>query len=325
MGEARVDFGIVIPQLDASWESAREVALDAERLGFGSVWLIDHLLGIPSATTPILEAWTELSALAAVTSRVRLGVHVLCNSFRNPALLAKMAATLDRISGGRLEFGIGAGWHAAEHSAYGYPFPSPGARLRRLDEALTIIRRLWTEERVTHAGPHYTVNDCVCRPAPLQRPHPPVLVGAGGERLALAVVAKHANVWNVMAPHAGELVRKRDVLRRHCAAIGRDPDEIRISLQTAAIVCASEAEAERERREAGPAFGLFGDLRANALFGTPEQACEQVLRYRALGVSHFIVWVPERFRAETLAALADGVLAEFAGKQSSPRVRELGV
>jgi F420-dependent oxidoreductase-like protein len=303
-------FGIVLPQIAATWQAARDAALDAERLGFDSVWLIDHLLGFPSPQVPIFEAWTELSALAAATRRIRLGVHVLCNSFRNPALLAKMAATLDQISGGRLDFGIGAGWYQAEYDAYGYEFATPGERLRRLDEALGLVRRLWTEESVTHEGAYYRMRDAWCRPAPLQRPHPPILVGAGGEKLALRVVARHAQTWNVMAPHASEIARKREVLRRHCAEIGRDPDEIAISLQTAAIVCDSEAEAERRRKEAGPALALFGDLRVNALFGTPEQACERVQRYRALGVSHFITWVPERWRAETTAMLAEKVAPE---------------
>ncbi len=308
--ESRVGFGIVLPQVGATWEAARDAAQDAERLGFESVWLIDHLLGFPS-DAPIFEAWTELSAIAAVTSRVRLGVHVLCNGFRSPALLAKMAATLDQISAGRLEFGIGAGWYQGEFDAYGFDFPGAGERLRRLDEALDLVRRLWTEERVTHAGACYRTSAATCRPRPVQQPHPPIMVGAGGEKVALRVVARHATTWNVMAIHAGEIARKREVLRRHCAEIGRDPDEIRISLQTAAIVCESEAEAERRRKEAGGAFALFGDLRAHALFGTAEQACEQVRRYQALGVSHFIVWVPERWRGETAERLARDVAPVF--------------
>ncbi len=312
MSADRAAFGIVLPQMDATWEAARAAAQDAERLGFDSVWLIDHLLGLPAPQTPILEAWTLLSALAAATQRIRLGVHVLCNSFRNPALLAKMAATLDHISNGRLDFGIGAGWHPGEHAAYGYEFGTPAERLRRLGEALGLVRRLWTEERVTHEGEFYRVRDSWCRPAPVQKPHPPILVGAGGEKLALRVVAEHAQTWNVMAPHAGQIERKREALARHCAAVGRDPGEIRISLQTAAIVCEGEAEAERRRQEAGGAFALFGDLRANALFGTPEQVCDRVRRYQRLGVSHFIVWIPERFRAETVATLANEVMPAFA-------------
>src|SRR6185503_20172464 len=157
----RVQFGLCLPQFTDDWAQAREVAQAAEEAGFDSVWCVDHLIGIPFEQEPILEGWTEITAVAAATRRIRVGHLVLCVSYRPPALLAKMAASLDVISGGRLIVGLGAGWHQSEYGQYGYDFPSIGTRLGQLGETLEILRRMWTEERTTFAGRHFRVEDVV--------------------------------------------------------------------------------------------------------------------------------------------------------------------
>ena len=170
----KTKIGVFLPfyafKSPQTFERVRNVVLECERLGYDSIWLDDHLM---YGKTPILECWTTLSALASLTAKIRLGTMVLCNSYRNPALLAKMAATLDVISNGRLELGIGAGVQKDEHEAYGIPFPKPSERIERMKEAVEIIKKLWTEENANYQGKYYTVNEAVCLPKPLQKPHPP--------------------------------------------------------------------------------------------------------------------------------------------------------
>ncbi len=203
----------------------------ADQLGFHSVANYDHFYGLTDNTVPTLEGWTSLAAMAAIVQRARVSCMVSGVTYRNPAVLAKMAVTVDHISGGRLDFGLGAGWHEAEHRGYGIQFPSAGTRVAMLDEALTIIRRLWTEESVTVEGRFYTVRDALCEPKPLQQPHPPIVIG-GEKPKMLRVIARHADEWN-MPSHGdvAEWARISADLDEACAEIGRDPSEIRRSVQ----------------------------------------------------------------------------------------------
>ncbi|SPM36560.1 Flavin-dependent oxidoreductase, luciferase family (includes alkanesulfonate monooxygenase SsuD and methylene tetrahydromethanopterin reductase) [Mycobacterium rhizamassiliense] len=203
----------------------------ADRLGFQALWDYDHFLGPKEHTDPTYEGWTTLAAMAAVTQRARIGCLVSGVTHRNPAILAKMAVTVDHISGGRLNFGIGAGWHEAEHRGYGIDFPDPGARVAMVDEALTVIRRLWTEESVTFSGRFFTLERALCEPKPLQRPHPPIVVG-GTKPEMLRVIARHADIWN-MSGHEGPegwgAVNAR--LDQVCADMARPPAEVLRSAQ----------------------------------------------------------------------------------------------
>lgn len=204
---------------------------DADELGFHGVYDYDHFYGLAHTADTVLEGWTTLAAMAAVTSRARIGCLVSCVTFRNPALLAKMAVTVDHISGGRLDFGIGAGWHEPEHHGYGIDYPSPGTRVAMLDEALTVIRRLWTEESVTVAGRFYTLNDALGEPKPVQRPHPPIVIGGSGPKM-LRVIARHADEWNMPVDgDADEWAAVSARLDDACAEVGRDPSEIRRAAQ----------------------------------------------------------------------------------------------
>jgi F420-dependent oxidoreductase-like protein len=224
-------LGIKLSPQNCSIDDLRAVWRIADEAGFDHLWAFDHFAPIfADPAGDVFEGMTLLAAMAEATSRVRIGLMVAGTTYRHPGVLAKMATTIDHLSGGRLEFGLGASGAEGEHTMLGIPFGTPGERIRRLDEALTVCRRLWTEERVTFAGRYYTLTDAVSNPKPLQRPHPPIWVGGSGEQLTLRVVAEHADVWNVIGS-VDDVVRKASVLDRHCADIGRDPAEIRRSVQ----------------------------------------------------------------------------------------------
>jgi alkanesulfonate monooxygenase SsuD/methylene tetrahydromethanopterin reductase-like flavin-dependent oxidoreductase (luciferase family) len=252
----RVTFGVKTSQIGLGYDDILRVWREADEVAvFEHAWLWDHMVplrGDVNAAT--LEAWTLLAALAAQTTRLRLGVIVTSNRLRNPALLAKMAATVDIISGGRLEFGIGAGGSRVpdpqvlavvhrEYDAYGVDVVAPSEALAALDEACVIAKRMWTEtDPFDFDGRCYRLHDAICQPKPIQRPHPPILIGAGGERIALRVVARHADIWNCPSSSVDEFRHKSAVLDEHCRAIGRDPGEITRSIQ---VLVSSEAQRDR--------------------------------------------------------------------------------
>ncbi len=213
------------PLLERFWR-------DADELGFHGIWDYDHFYGLQDPDQDTLEGWTTLAAMAAVTSRARIGCMVSGVTYRHPAVLAKMAATVDHISNGRLEFGIGAAWHEAEHEGFGIPFPPGGTRIAMLDEAAGIIRRMWSEDTVDHDGTYWKLREARCHPKPRQA-HVPMVIGGSGRRKTLRVVAKHADEWNFPAVtgEPGLFVELMGVLDEHCAAIGRDPGSIRRSVQ----------------------------------------------------------------------------------------------
>uniref|UniRef100_A0A831TAU0 LLM class F420-dependent oxidoreductase n=1 Tax=Thermorudis peleae TaxID=1382356 RepID=A0A831TAU0_9BACT len=195
-------------------------------------WVFDHFIPLgPDPTGPCLEGWSLLAALAARTERLRIGVMVTGNTYRHPAVLANIAATVDVISGGRLDFGIGAGWHELEHDMYGLELPSPGRRIRMLGEACEVIRRLWTEERPSFEGRYYRLREARCEPKPVQKPYPPFVIGGSGEQLTLRVAAQYADIWNFGGGPVETFRHKSEVLDRHCLEIGRDPSSIQRSVQ----------------------------------------------------------------------------------------------
>jgi F420-dependent oxidoreductase-like protein len=211
----------------------------ADELGFYGVWDYDHFYGPDAIGDAVardyrkdtLEGWTTLAAMATVVKRARIGCLVTGVTYRNPAVLAKMAVTVDHISGGRLEFGLGAAWHEAEHRGYGIPFPSAGERIAMLDEALRVIKALWTEDTANFDGQHFRLEDAICNPKPIQKPHPPIVVAGQGAKKSLRVVATHADEWNATGIEPAEWGRLNQVLTNHCDAIGRDPAAIRRGVQ----------------------------------------------------------------------------------------------
>ena len=233
---AKLSFGIKTAPMSTTYEGMKQIWLEADRVpSIEHAWLFDHFMPINGDITgPCLEGWSLLSAFAALTNRLRIGLMVTGNTYRHPAVLANIGATVDVISGGRLDFGIGAGWNETEHNAYGIPLYSPGERLRRLGEACEIIKRMWTEKAPTFEGKYYQIKEAYCEPKPVQKPTPPFVIGGSGEKLTLRIVAQYASIWNfVVGSSIEEFRRKSSILDSHCAAIGRDPQTIQRSIQPA--------------------------------------------------------------------------------------------
>jgi F420-dependent oxidoreductase-like protein len=243
----QLHFGIQAPQQHISYQRLLEIWLEADREPLiEHMWLFDHFMPLSEPTDgPCFESWTVLAALAGQTERVRLGHLVTGNTYRNPAILARQAVTVDHISRGRLNFGIGAAWHEQEHQGYGLAFPSAAERVRRLDEACQIIRQLWTQTTPTFDGRYYQLHQAHSEPKPLQKPFPPIFIAAGGDHM-LQVVAKQANVWCSTSQTAEDFREKNARLTQHCEAIGRDPH----TLERLASFIINPADADfRQARE----------------------------------------------------------------------------
>lgn len=290
----------------AIFERTRTAAQKAEAAGFVSFWLMDHLIQLPmvgAADEPFLESWTTLAALAAVTNRIRLGTMVSSIAYRNPALLAKMVAGVDIISGGRAILGIGAGWFQTEYRQYGYEFPEqPAVRIRQLDEGIQLIKALWTQPRATFAGKYFQVKEAILEPKPVQRPHPPILVGGGGEQLTLKVAAKHANMVNWFG--TPDIIKhKLEVLARHGDAVGRDVREIRITKLDSVLIGRQEKDVQQKRIKLHLGDRPF-------LAGTVHQVIDQIAAFQAVGVQEMILNIP-RNDPETFDLLGSEVIPAF--------------
>ncbi len=300
MSRPPLGFGVQIACEGMSWPECLEIACAAEELGYHSVWLPDHYTAtpdglVPSARTPLVDGWLALAAIAQATRRIRLGPLVASITFRNPGILAKQAASLDHISGGRCELGMGAGWFEREHTSLGIPFPPLPQRVAALEEAVRIVKALWTEPEVSFQGRYYRLDAAVSEPRPLQRPHPPITIGASGERVALRNVARHADHWNTYCP-AALFAAKREVLLDHCAAVGRDPDEIARSVMLPLYLEEDEpVKAKLLRWGGGP------KAREWFLVGGQAEIEERIGRFVDAGAQLVIVQVDRRGRcAETL-------------------------
>jgi F420-dependent oxidoreductase-like protein len=307
---SQVHFGVTLPQIKRSWAETRAAAEEFERLGFDSVWLNDHLYGIPGPQLPIMEAWTTLSAIGAVTERVQLGTLVSPVGFRNPALLAKMVATLDNITAGRVIVGLGSGWFQMEYEGYGFEFPSLRARLQQLDEAATLMKQMWTEVQPSFAGRHFRTASVFCEPKPVRRP--PLLIGGGGEKVLLRLAAQHADIWNNLAVHQAELGAKVAKLREHCAVIGRDPTNITISQQCMVVIGESDADAktkmERAQQIYGGHMGASGPL---SIAGTAEHCIDKIRQHLALGCTMLVIEFFGRDTREPARLFAERVMPAF--------------
>ena len=318
---SRPTFGVFVPQgwkmelasipdSSAKWDKALEIAVLAEELGFDSVWVYDHVHNVPQpAHEAVFECWTTIAAVSQRTSRIRLGQMVGCASYRNPALLAKITSTVDVISGGRLDWGIGAGWYDNEYRAYGYDFPSAKVRIQMLRETVEIVKAMWTEPDVTYSGRHFEIAGAQCDPKPLQQPHPPIWIGGGGEQLTLRVVARHATHSNFGGkPH--EWSHKRDVLQQHCKDVGRDPDAITMTWSPEVFIRETEAEVK-----AAGSRSFWGEpvesWTEGNLVGTPEQVAEKIESYRAIGCGGFVPWCSDYPDTETLRLLGEKVLPQL--------------
>jgi len=311
----KASFGVFLPfyafQNEATpaalFPLIRDVVLECERLGYHSVWLDDHLM---YGNKPILECWSTLAALSAVTARIRLGTMVTCASFRNPALLAKIAATVDVVSGGRLEFGVGAGVQETEHRAYGFPFPTARIRIERMKEAVEIIKVLWSEEKSSYNGEHYSLKAAVCEPKPLQKPHPPITIGGSGEKLLLKVTAQHADRYDWgYVPSMALYKHKLQVLESHCNAVGRDFREIERSCWPGGqvVIARNQGELRGKIAQEKPKSLALADFERTSLIGTPDECAKKLQPYVDLGVTHFMLFFGDLPRLGSLRLFAETV------------------
>jgi alkanesulfonate monooxygenase SsuD/methylene tetrahydromethanopterin reductase-like flavin-dependent oxidoreductase (luciferase family) len=304
-------LGLLLWNQDATWNEVVDAARRADRLGYDSVWMWDHLYSIAGDGVdpyrPIFEGWTSISALAALTERVRLGLLVGANGLRNPGLVAKMAATLDHISDGRAIVGLGAGWFEIEHTAHGIPFgASVGERLDWLDQSARIIRGLLDGGTVTHRSEKYDFVDARHAPRPVQA-HLPILIGGNGLKKTLRTVATYADMWNTMGA-VGDVANREAVLREHCVAVGRDQAAIERTLEFKPIIRDDPEEAKRVWAECLARAGTVPEVIRNAWLGSPADIAERIQPYRDLGFDTMIVELPAPYDAETIERLATEVV-----------------
>ena len=305
-----VKFVVRVHHAGYSYEELRRIWLTADRLGYHSATLYD-LINIPA-----LECWTTLTALATETRQLRVMPLVLANLYRHPGLLAKMCATLDVISGGRLELGIGAGGDGNDHRAHGLSFPNPAQRVDMLEEATSAIKQLWTMPQLSLDGRFYSFDNAVCEPKPLQAPHPPVLIGGHGEVHLLRAVAKHADICNMgfeMTPD--EHRAKLDMLAEHCRQVGRNPEEIEVSHNTRVKICATEGEVRGLLADGADAAGMsvdaYEDSVQKSVIGTPDQSAAKLQTYVDMGVTRFFLIFPDPISSESLEMFASTVMERF--------------
>ncbi|OSC39022.1 TIGR03619 family F420-dependent LLM class oxidoreductase [Mycobacterium decipiens] len=301
------------------------VSRSAEEYGFDSVWLCDHFLttspedyaqdsgvgvgvgahaahrGARPRSLPLLECWTALTALARDTTRLRLGTSVLCNSYRHPSLLAKMAATLDVISEGRLDLGLGAGWFQREFDAYGIPFPPVRERVSALYESLQVIKAVWTQPNPTFSGDFYTLNGAICDPPPVQRPHPPLWIGGEGDRVQ-RIAAKSASGLNMRWWSPQQVVQRKPFLTQACESTGRDPNTLRLSVTVMLAPTHSSTDETRIRAE-------FASLPESGLIvGPPDRCVERIHEYQRCGVEYFLFTIPHVVQSEYLDVVGHEII-----------------
>jgi F420-dependent oxidoreductase-like protein len=330
MVNVKATFGLALPlsagysawDYNLNFERMREVVMACEDLGFDSVWAPDHVMLGRNLET--LEAWTVLTALSQATETMRLGTLVACPTHRSPAMLAKIAASLDVVSNGRVELGIGAGWNGAEQLAYGLPWEEvPKARVERLVETVEIVRGLWTSDRFTFKGKYYSVTDAVCLPRPLQKPSPRIHIAGRGEQLVLRAVARYADGWNIDEVSPEDYAHKLDVIREHCRTVGRPYGEIEKSLETYLMITDRPEQEERiiewmnwqtnsnpERIRLGkPPVKLTREqVKKEIIFGPIEEVTERLGQYIDVGVERFMVCFMDYPSLNTILPFAEQVV-----------------
>jgi F420-dependent oxidoreductase-like protein len=304
-----VRFGIQTAQQQVEWADLLALWQKADAWGYDSLWLFDHFYPIfTEPEGPCLEGWTALAALAQATRRARIGHLVAGNTYRHPCVTAKMAATLDHVSGGRFNLGLGAGWFEREHHDFGIDFKTVPGRLAALDEACRIVLGMLTQERTTVHGRHYTVTDAIGLPKPVQRPHPPLMIGGTGEKVLLRLVARYADLWNAMAD-AERMRALIDVIRRHGDAVDRDPERIE---KTVMLPLCYRAAPERQQfmcqlvasmRQTTPEAA-----RGQIMIGDREECLATVDRYLRAGVTHFIFMTFTPYFLDEIQAFAEEVV-----------------
>lgn len=312
-------FGLQLPQgyiqelagiqgpIDA-FETLTRVAQTAEACGFTSIWTADHFQTLPAPSQEtFFECWTTTAALARETRRTRVGQMVTANSYRNPALQAKMASTLDVLAHGRYTFGIGAGYYEPDYRTYGYDYPDANIRLRQLREAVQVILALWTEQEATFEGTFYKVRDAINQPKGVQQPHIPLLIAGIGEQVTLKLVAQYADACNVMGDPA-TVAHKFDVLEQHCKSVGRDYTHIHRTAVTACSIADTDDDAQAVfHSRPRPIFP--GDILSYGLIGSPDTIRTRLAAYEAAGVEELVLWFPDSASIDSVRRFAGEFIA----------------
>ena len=310
MRENDVRFGVLVPSFPfdesrgSEFVSKTMAYLSGLEDHFDSAWVSDHFIVYGKPSLDILECLATISFLSGVFKKMDFGSIVLCNSFRNPALVAKMGATLDALTGGRFILGIGAGWMEEEHVQYGYEFPPPAVRIKRMEEAVQIIKSLWAEDGVTFEGKYYKVKNAYCNPKP--SPPPPIMIGGGGEKMTLRVVARYADWWNFGWHDPSTYERLLGVLEGHCSRIGRDPDEIVKTLIDTVVIADTDEEAWRIAKSLGDEAGDRAQF-----VGTVETVKDRIGRFVDMGVEHFILFFLPVLGLDGPRLFAEEVVPEY--------------
>ncbi|GHO63293.1 LLM class F420-dependent oxidoreductase [Ktedonobacter sp. SOSP1-52] len=312
-----LQFGLIVPQgwqLDLAgipdpveaYESMTRVAQVAEEVGFDSIWLFDHFHTSPIPTQEVtFECWTSTAALARDTKRIRIGQLVSSNGYRNPALLAKMASTVDVLSHGRLIFGIGAGWYEHEYRAYGYEYPDTPTRLRYLREAVQVIREMWTKEEASFEGKYYQVRGAINQPKGVQKPHIPLLIGGRGEKVTLKLVAQYGDACNLNGEDIASLKHKFAVLKQHCEAVGRDYNEIRRTVLYDTTIADTDEEAFQQAYQ-----GNIPDeqTREKDLVGSPETIRRRLREIEEAGAQEVIIFSAHTVKLDIIRRFAEACI-----------------
>ncbi len=315
-----MQYGMIVPQgwrMDLvgisdpveAYETMTRVAQEAEATNYNSIWLFDHFHTVPEPTQEVtFECWTSMAALARDTKRVRIGQMVTCNGYRNPALMAKIASTVDVLSHGRLDFGIGAGWYEHEYRAYGYPYPDAPERLRYLREAVQVILAMWTQDEAVFEGKYYQIRGAINQPKGVQKPHIPLLIGGSGEQVTLKLVAQYGDACNISNADLPVLERKFSILKQHCETVGRDYNSIKRTLLINCFIGETEQEALAKLSERDRAN--LDTLRKQALVGTPDTIRQRLAEYEQAGIQEVIVWFPDAAKLDAVRLFAQGCIAK---------------
>lgn len=307
-----MQFGVVlhVSATYAHWDDLLTIAKEAERLGYDSVWVSDHLIS-PSGRPHALEAWTVLSALASSVPRVRLGTYVLCNQFRHPSMLAKMASTLDNICGGRLELGIGAGWMRKEHVVFGFDWHEHSARIERLRETLEIVRKLWTRDCVSHVGTHFRIKNATLEPKPIQKPHPPFWIGGSSDKI-MRIVAELGDGWIPTLPTPRQLSAGVSTIKKEMKEAGRNPARLQVAYGGGGCLIVAR-DADTVERMAEPLVRSSGKPveESACLIGTPVQCIQRIEQYKRAGAQMIVAGFYDFPLLDGMRLFAEAVIPSF--------------
>ena len=300
----RMDLHDIKPE--QQWDTIIEASARIEKLNYASVWVYDHFHTVPSPTQdPTFECWSLMAALSQVTENVRIGQMCTCNSYRNPAYLTKVASTIDSMSGGRLEFAIGAGWYDQEYKAYGYDYPSAGVRLKMLEEALQIYIAMTTQDKASFEGDYYKIKDAINQPKPLQKPYPPLWVCGGGEKVTLKLLAKYGDYGNWDVDVEG-FVHKSKILKTHCEEQNRNYSDIKKTLHTNVIIGNNEKDLDAKINKIVNVTGIPKEMYIDRpLVGVKEKVFDTIDEFSSVECEYLIAYIPDIVWGDTLEILSE--------------------